>query len=533
MEHKNIKRNEPVAATVPQRMVDLYILSVLVVFPLFATDAYYNILESKYYYYVASVVILALLLLGTALFQFQNVKAYFAKFKWKDFLKRCSVSDFALCIFLLVAALSTITSDYVFESFWGNEGRFSGLFLLSLYGISYFLLSRFGRFKRWYLDVFLISGAVMCLLGIGDYFRLDLIGFKLYMKPEQKDMFTSTIGNINTYTAIVAMLAALSSVLFAIEQKSIKKKLFYMVSLAINLFALIMGVSDNAYLSLAALFGLLPLYLFQNRHGIKQYVIILATFFSVIKAIDWINTIAYDKVVGIESVFNLVANFSGLLLIVILLWGVVLFLHVFKFDSQKDPFTPLTFPRYIWMGVLVLGILAIGYMLFDVNVLGNSQRYGSLTGYLLLNDDWGTHRGYIWRNAMECFQKFSPWKKLVGFGPDTFGIIMLNKTSGNIYKEFFDNAHNEYLHYLITVGVAGLAAYVVFLFSLCTRMLRFQKRQVWILAIFIAIACYLTQAFVNLNLPIATPVLWTLLSLGGMICREEEAAEKAAEKVIP
>ena len=34
-----------------------------------------------------------------------------------------------LILFIILASLSTILSDYKFESFWGNEGRFSGLFL--------------------------------------------------------------------------------------------------------------------------------------------------------------------------------------------------------------------------------------------------------------------------------------------------------------------------------------------------------------------------------------------------------------------
>ena len=32
----------------------------------------------------------------------------------------------------------------------------------------------------------------------------------------------------------------------------------------------------------------------------------------------------------------------------------------------------------------------------------------------------------------------------------------------------FDNAHNEYLHYLITVGITGLMAYLVFYKFFCS-----------------------------------------------------------------
>lgn len=70
-------------------------------------------------------------------------------------------------------------------------------------------------------------------------------------------MFVSTIGNINTYTSYVALISAIAAVLFSIE-KNKYKRIWYLFTVIISLFALITGMSDNAYLTLMALFGLLP-----------------------------------------------------------------------------------------------------------------------------------------------------------------------------------------------------------------------------------------------------------------------------------
>ena len=148
--------------------------------------------------------------------------------------------------------------------------------------------------------------------------------------------------------------------------------------------------------------------------------------------------------------------------------------------------------RIIWLAIVIICILGVGYALFDVNVQGNTERYGALGGYLLFNDDWGTHRGYIWRNAMECFEQFPIMKKVFGFGPDTFGIVLLDKTQGNIYGQIFDNAHNEYLHYLITVGITGLIAYLVFIISFIVRVIRKAGKNQYIVAAFFAVICYRT-----------------------------------------
>ena len=115
---------------------------------------------------------------------------------------------------------------------------------------------------------------------------------------------------------------------------------------------------------------------------------------------------------------------------------------------------------------------------------------------------------------MECFNQFPLRKKIIGFGPDTFGIVLLNKTKGNIYGQTFDNAHNEYLHYLVTVGFAGLIAYLAFLISFAVRVIHRANKNQYV--------CYSAQAFVNLNLPIATPIMWMLLMLGELGIRENK-----------
>ena len=451
----NKSKNSKSDSALLSHIIDIFTFLILCLFPLFVMDKYYNILQAKYYFYIGSVILLVIAVIFAGCIEHNKLEKYITSFKWNDFIKKFSVTDVALLVFLIIAGISTISSDYVYESFWGNEGRFSGLFLLCLYGVAYFCVTRFGKLKRWYLDAFLIANMLVCIFGITDYFKMDLLHFKVGMLEEQKFMFTSTIGNINTYTALVGMVTAVSAVLFAVEDKW-KKQSFYFVSLVISFFALVMGISDNAYLSLAALFGFLPLYLFKNKKGVKSYLLILTAFFSVIQCIDWINTGMGDKVLGIDSAFNIIVKYDGLLLIVTALWIICAIVYGLDYlyakkksrnveirggDSEENgkKLTGCGVLRIIWLAILVICILGIGYALYDVNIQGNTERYGAIGGYLLFNDDWGTHRGYIWRNAMECFEQFPVMKKIFGFGPDTFGIVLLDKTKGNIYGQIFDN----------------------------------------------------------------------------------------------
>lgn len=506
------------------RVIDIFVIAILCIFPLVVTDKYYNILQTKYYFYIGSVCLMAIVFLMNAIVEHRKIKGYLSDFQWKVFIKKFSVTDITLLIFLLTATVSTICSDYVYESFWGNEGRFSGLFLLGLYGVAYFLVTRFGKFKDWYLDIFLGANMLVCLFGITDYFKMDILHFKVDMVESQKFIFTSTIGNINTYTALVGMVVATATVLFSME-KVWKRKLYYYVCMVIGFFSLIMGISDNAYLSLAALLGLLPLFLFKNKKGIKNYLIIIATFFSVIQCIDWINNVMGEKVYGIDSAFSIIVNYRGLIWLVIGLWLAIGLWHEVDHRQKEQHDLKNNFMCYVWLAVIIIVVIGFIYILFDVNVNGNAERYGAFNSYLLFNDDWGTHRGYIWRNAMECFRDFNPLKKLIGFGPDTFGIILLDKTKNNIYGEIYDTAHNEYIHYLLTVGIIGVTSYVIYLCSFIVNGVRICKNNPTVIAIVLAVICYSVQAFVNLNLPIATPIMWMLLMLGELKFREVKLKE--------
>lgn len=505
----------------PSIVLGIYVLLVGIGVPLVVRDRYFDILVFKYYYYCACTITMIAILLVYALTAGRtNTEIYLKEFRIKKFLKKLTIMDYAAIIFLLIAVTSTVTSDYLFEAFWGNEGRFTGLFLIIWYVISYFYVSRIWKFKSWYIDLILVAGMLVCLFGITDYFKLDIFHFKIVMLQEQRSIFTSTIGNINTYTAYVGILAAIATVLFATDEK-IKNMLWHYFCMVISFFAIIMGVSDNAYLSLGALFGFLPLYLFKSRKGIQRFVIVLATFFSVIQCIDWINGYFREGVLGIESAFDMIIKFQGLPYLIIGLWAIVIFWYFFDYKRKYVVKQMGDLFRNLWMTFLLLVILIFLYTLYDCNVLGNVSRYGSLSSYLLFNDDWGTQRGYIWRNGMECYGRLSFWKKVIGFGPETFGILIMRKTANNPYNLLFDNAHNEYLHILTTVGLAGLISYLSFIFGYIRDCLQYKNKNPYIMAIMFGVICYSAQAFVNINLPIVAPVFWLLLGMGAAKSIEE------------
>lgn len=516
-------------------ITSVYIVAILAIFPLAFYNYYFDILDVKYMFYYGSVILLTVVILITAFvymyidardYQWENTRCIFKHFRRRPL----RIADWAMIFFMAAVSVSTLQSDYFYESFWGNEGRYTGMFLILLYFVSFFIVTRFLKFKRWYLDIFLAAGMVVCLIGILQFFEIDPIGFKVGLSWDDYRIFASTIGNINTYTSYIALVSGMSVVLFA-QENNVYRKVWYTICVIISLFALITGISDNAYLALIALFGLLPIYLFDSIKGIKKYMFLLALLFSEFQLIDIIIGKFPEHVLEITGLFNVVVGYDKLLYVVVGLWALTTFIHILDINQIRENYLQKkgSLGRWIWFAVLISGILCIGYILFDVNINGNADRYGSLRNYLVLDDEWGTHRGYIWRIGIESYQKFPLIHKIFGHGPDTFGIITVNNYYDEMlsrYYEKFDSAHNEYLQYFITIGVVGLVAYLSLLFTGIKEMIRASSKNPILLAISFSIICYGAQAVVNISVPIVAPIMLTLLMVGVVAAREVADKDK-------
>jgi len=491
----------------------IYICIVLSIYPLVYHNYYFDMLIFKYqFYYSVTLLYIGIIIISNFIYIFLNKSN---RLSYRFILKKLTIPELSIIFFMLIALISTFQSDFFYESFWGNEGRYTGLFTLTLYGISILFIIRYLNFKNWILYLFLISGILACCFGITDYFKLDILGFKVNIVPGQYNMFMSTIGNVNSYTSYVALIMAVSTVLFSIEKIKWKIILYYFCMVC-SFLAIIMGLSDNSYLSLLTLFGLLPLFLFKSKKGFRRYLVIITTFLGVIYMIININKAIPDKVLDMQGIINhLPATGLRLLLMFMLCITVITYVVQYKYKSENDNLSVAW--KYSWLALMLMGTGIILFILYDINILMNTDRYGSLTQYLLFNDDWGTHRGFNWRIAIENYNNFSLIHKIFGYGPDTYGIItdFTNyKEMVTKYNEIYDSAHNEYLQYFITMGPLSLISYLLFLGSSIGGLIKKSKDNVYVISVIYALLCYSVQAFVNISVPIVTPIMFALIASG-------------------
>ena len=487
------------------------------VFPLVFRDFYFDILNFKtYFYYWVVISFAAMFLVVNAAFLILSI--YLGCLRNPARGRRIDASDWSMLDFILIAGISTLQSVYPAAALLGSEGRFSGLLMWIAYAFMYFVISKNLRLRQWYLDLFLAAGMAACAIGILLYFDIDPIGFRTLMEPAQYYMFTSTIGNINAYTSYAALLSGASTLLFFVEESRIRKK-WYLFCMSVSFFALITGMSDNAYLAILALIGLLPLYAFKNLKGVRTYTFILAVLMSEFWILQRLLSPHSDAAGRMGGLYRVISGSHYLIVLVAALWVIYVVLRriVQKLPDAHPLMRDWNRGRWLWLAFLAAGVILTGFALYDVNVRGNAGNYGGLAQYLAINDDWGTHRWYIWRIGLERYSGFSITQKLFGTGPDTYGLVVMENDYDEMvrrYGEFFDSAHNEYLQYLVTVGLAGLAAYLALLATSVCKMIRSAGKRPYVMAIAFAIICYAAQAAVNISVPIVTPVMLMLLAMG-------------------
>lgn len=500
------------------KIITLLTYVLLSIFPIFYHNKYFDILSTKYRFFYMTIILMALV--SMILVIYFDRKKSLVKDKEKNYIIRqyfdkIQLADVAMMIFCVISMISTLLSQFKYESFWGNEGRYSGLFLILIYGLAYFMISRGVIYSRWLIEAFLVTSMLVCLLGILQYFRIDILGFKERVEEYQYNMFASTIGNINTYTAYVAMVMGISTVLFA-RSNSFKSLLWHFFCMVTSFVAMITGLSDNAYLAIGALFAFLPLWIFKEKNGLKIYIFIVTLFIYIIYFVNILNQTFPDHILQMDGILNNLSGYSSLKFIVAGATFIFILIHLIDL-ARKDKKSYGKELKIVWSLILILFFVVGIYALLDANIAGNGACYGSLGKYLVFNDDWGTHRGYIWRIGFESYKDLPFINKIFGNGPDTFGLLTVLKKHSEMlskYNEYFDSAHNEYLQYFFTIGPFGLISYIMILVGSGIKIAINAEKDPYLLSILFAMICYAVQATVNISVPITTPLLFILIAIG-------------------
>ncbi|MBQ5398258.1 MAG: O-antigen ligase family protein [Ruminococcus sp.] len=501
--------------------LNYYLVLMFSVFPLYFSSQYSHIRHDKLnvFLLLSCVLTIAEIIIGLLLLNERNREGIIPDKKW---YQRLTLTDYAFAALILVYIVSTIFSAYPDQCLTGEIGRNNGLFLFILYFFVYIVASRCFAFKEYVFVVLGITAAIVCTLCILNYFYIDPIGIlNNYSEKTAKD-FTSTIGNKNIMSAFCCVVVPLFLV-FWLNHKNTVLRCFYLALTGLGFAAMLCADSESGFLGFAPLMALLLLYYSRSLKKLSGYFIAVSVMLICAKAVRLFSLAMGDKQKGFGAMqkFFIYSDKSYIALAVVAAVAVAFALLARKGDKKLPVAVPIALGALYLAGIAVLVGVFVNYTFVDT-----TSKLNSVTKLFRFNEKWGTHRGYMWIKAWEIFLGSGFKNAIVGWGPDCFYYAFepffteLNDKFGNSSTNC---AHNEFLNYLVTVGVFGLAAYLTVMGSAIVRAFRKAKENYLALAFIAPVVCYLFQSTVNIATPIVTPLVFIFLGLAESVCRQKES----------
>lgn len=430
---------------------------------------------------------------------------------------KLSIADWAILAFALITLISAIFSPFGDKTdVWvGVAERYDGAITQLLYVAVFFIVSRWYKPRRRDTLIFAISAILIALIGIFQFFGMDFFGlwpkgwWDYRITNYYHIIFRSTLGNINivsTYVCIASLLCGFMFIRYPSQAKkpvgkaieNIQQPLWLAAS-ALSFWLMELANSDSGLVGIVAgVFLALP-FIIQNRKTLGRALIL---------ASSWVAVFTLQRL--FYQVIALGNSSPAILLPYIAMFILLAAAGVFltKTGNELEPDAP---PK--WKPGVILIVACIVAGLAVVEILGARLSTSGFAGRLLhearevlhgrFDDDMGSGRIFIWRNALASFPNYP----VIGTGPDTF-YYALPAEAHQVYHTNFDKAHNEYLQILICQGILGLLAYLVFLGHTLVKAIPKAFKDPLIMAVLAAFIGYCVQAFFNISLPIASQSLF-------------------------
>ena len=136
-------------------------------------------------------------------------------------------------------------------------------------------------------------------------------------------------------------------------------------------------------------------------------------------------------------------------------------------------------------------------------------------------------RGLIYDACLRCYNDFTWDQKLFGGGVDNLRSVIdpyLYIDGERIFKEgdILDDAHCQPLHYLLTCGFLGFAAYTGFYLCIVCVLCRRREKTSFADGILLSLLLYLPSFLVNVAQPIMLILFFGTAGIGMSCIQERE-----------
>lgn len=477
-------------------------LILLFIFPLFMQNKYFNITISKFLFFLSVSVIFFIICLFCNKF-LNNTDNQKQRLSIKEKLLKSDKTDISYFILIIFGAVTVFFSDFKSQAIIGSNGRFMGYLFFLVSGLSYFFISRYNILQEYEFIAFEVSMSLVCILGIFQACGIDLFNLISSVSYEQRDIFISTLGNIDVFSSFLALALPISMYMICFKERKSKLFIFYLISVAFGFWGLLLSNSDSGFLGIFAAFWVICLLSFKSRETLTRFCELCMYFFALAFLYGLFKRQGIIKR-ELSFISNLLTKPEASCVFIVLFIFASLILRFVNINEKQ---LKILKKVYIIFSVVLISVTVFSVIYFTK--INTSYELGSFENYLRFNDRWGTNRGFVWRIYLELYNGLPLSQKLFGCGQDCLSLALTENLKKEMitFGNYTNNAHNEYLQYLVSIGVFGLAAYICLVVSALIKFFKDKENTLLSCSAAVSVIAYLVQASVNITQPIVTPLL--------------------------
>lgn len=493
--------------------MNILLLIMLIGFPLFCTNHYFSITLSKYGFY--STIALAIFFMGMyqTIAKSVDLNHRIKKPDIKIWFRNMSKLDIFVLIYVLSVVISFLASDWKLPSFTGSCGSYTGLLFVLITAGMYYGITRHVKLTNWIKWSFPVLMTITGLMAMLQVCGFNVLHFSDGISDSQRQIFISTLGNINVFGMFVCVYMPICIYMFCKSHE--KYYWIYGIGTFFGFVGLLACNSDGCYLGIGACMIAMFIIGLSDMKALFKYGISVALFAAVLILWNLIKIVFKEKMWSQNATNTLFMSFDVIFILSIIAIVIILF-AVFLQKQSKMP--PKLLKKLVIAAVGVLLISVVSLCIW-ATWIQPTKELGVFSQYFRLDNSWGSNRGYAWHWAILMFINGSFKMKLFGSGSDTAYLMYIsqykNEMDANL-PYYFKSPHNEYLNYLVTIGLVGLIAYLVVVAAAIKKSFARTKEDEFFGAIALGILIYSIASFVNISQIITMPYIFILIALAGI-----------------
>lgn len=506
----------------------LFLVAFLGVYTVITDDKYFNITRTRYEFFMFIAVMYSMLffvlwIVGEVYKKMYHIRTSAITTSTEKWYKR---PEFWMEAFMLANIYSCLISVSkranpdgelsIWEqhpSIAGQDARLMGLLTYMVIGILFLVIASGVKLHTWIFMVFSLSSLYAYVIAIFQHAGNDFMGYRERVSTPK--IFISTFGNINIFASFLTMSVPIFICIFIFSKNKIYKAVTAIMTV-LGAMCLLASNSDSAFLGVAAAMVMIFIFAFKDGKAYEFVKTILMLAIGVMIQVFVNDAIGYKNNRGgiAEAIQNPVL--VVVLVLVILIICVTMKMLITK---KKDYFEELDRKKIIKYMLITMTVCLVGIVVLFIVKMYPEFKF---------ERKWGNYRGMIWNICIDIFDKAPMVNKVFGHGNETLRILTVDGYYDEMIKytkRVYDNAHNELLQYLVTLGLAGTISYLGLVISTFVYIIKNAAKRIVPYICLAAMTGYFVQSLVNLNQPITTPYFFLFMAIGIGYIKESKKTE--------